>query len=181
MDCEFSVELGVDDPTLSVPWRSPDGTIAYVDLRAEPGKIERLAEVRKFPELGEFLRAMNLSGSEFQTAKCDAWFDTLMDVDDEPYEATMKCASYVDIFFSGEGQLSGFAEQERLAREVVRRLRAAENLPARVEVVLRRAFFEEHEGFYWTIYATGYGSDLATSRKQWARSLRVLEHCLLSA
>ena len=172
MDAELTVELGSDDPTLAVPWQSPDGSVEYVDLRAHPEKINELSEVREFPELGEFLRALNIG--DFATAKCDAWFDTLMDVDDEPYEAKMKCASYVDLFFIGERKLASFAEHESRAREVVRRLRTGEERPSRVEITVRRAYFGDEAGFYWTIYVFGYGEDTDNARKDWGKALQAV-------
>lgn len=172
MECEFSVELAKDDPTLAVPWRSPDGKIAFLDLRVHPEQIARLSEVKEFPELGELLRTLNSGG--FATAKCDAWFDTLMDVDDEPYGATLKCGSYVDLFFHGAHILAAFAEHERAARDVVKRVRAAEDLRARAEVAVRRAYFEKGEGFYWTVYVFGYGESRREARAEWAKALKTL-------
>ncbi len=169
MECEFSVELGADDPTLAVPWWSPDGSVGYVDLREHPLEMDRLSEVRAFPELGEFLRALN--GGEFATAKCDSWFDTLMDVDDEPYEAAMKCASYVDVYFPRE-RLDEFEEHERRARAAVMRVRETEEIRARAEIAIRRAWFGEEQGFYWTVYATGYGEDAESARERWKEGMR---------
>lgn len=171
MECEFSVELGADDPTLAVPWRSPDGSVEYVDVRAHPEEIDKISEVTEFPELAEFLRTLN-RGS-FATAKCDAWFDTLMDVDDEPYGAAMKCASYVDVFLAEE-KLARFSSHEQRAREVVTAVRNVEDIAARAEIVVRRAWFGEEEGFYWTIYVTGYGSDVGSAREQWARGMKLV-------
>ncbi len=171
MEFEFSVELGPDDPTLAVPWRSPDGTIAYVDLRSSPEAIDSLSEVRAFPELADFLRAFNRH--PYATAKCDAWFDTLMDVNDEPYAASLKCASYVDIFFP-EAPLAPFAEIESHARAFVRQVRNCQIDEARAELCLRRAYFASGEGFYWTLYLTGYGSTQEEARAAWAAALKLM-------
>jgi hypothetical protein len=179
MDAEFSVELGADDPTLAVPWSTPDGAVGYVDLTVNTSAIATLEEVQKFPELGEFLRAVNAPTSDCQTAKCDAWIDTLMDVDDEPYEATVKCGSYVDVFFRGPQTLASFSEHERRARERVRRLRKSEDACARAEITVRRAYFGDDEGFYWTIYVFGYGDDISGARIAWADALKLLQTALL--
>jgi hypothetical protein len=176
MDCEFTVELGPDDPTLAVPWHSPDGTVAFLDLKAHPELITQLEEVGQFPELGDFLIALN--SDRFATAKCDAWFDTLMDVDDEPYGAAMKCASYVDVFFAGARKLASFADHEQEARAAVQRIRAAEDRHARAEIAIRRAFFEQGDGFYWTVYAFGYGDDQVSSLAAWSKLLQTLAKCL---
>ena len=174
MDCEFTVELGSDDPALAVPWHDRDGKLAFVDLKARPEAVVQLEEVQEFPELGDFLIALN--SGKFATAKCDVWFDSLMDVEDEPYLAAMKCASYVDVFFAGDRKLAGFDEHERLAREAVQRIRAAEDLAARAELVIRRACFEQGEGFYWSIYAMGYGDDPASALSTWSKSLKIISN-----
>jgi hypothetical protein len=179
MDAELSVELGAGDPTLAVPWRSPDGVNAYVDLRTHPELIEELSEVRQFPELAEFLRAVNRS--RFTSAKCDAWFDQLMDVNDEPYEAKMKCASYVDLFFADAQKLADFATHETTARNVIQNLRRLEELSARAEIIIRRAFFEEDEGLYWTIYVFGYGDSVESARSSWRRAVGLAQSALLAA
>jgi hypothetical protein len=179
MDAEYSVELGANDPTLAVPWRSPDGANAYVDLRTHPELIEGLSEAREFPELAKFLHAVNRS--QFDSAKCDAWFDQLMDVDDEPYEAKMKCASYVDLFLAGAQKLSDFKTHEAAARGVVRDLRERDDLSARAEIIVRRAYFEEDEGLYWTVYVFGYGDTIETARRSWQGALGLVQTALTAA
>jgi hypothetical protein len=182
VDAEFSVELGGDDPTLAVPWRSPDGATVYVDLRSNPSKIDELSEVRQFPELVDFLRLLN--SGRLATAKCDAWFDQLMDVDDEPYEAKMKCASYVDVFLVGESRLSDFALHESVVRRVTERLRTSEIVAGRVEIIIRRAYFGEDDpetGYYWTVYVFGYGDGLENARSNWSKALHLVQTALLHA
>lgn len=178
MDAEFAVELGADDPTLAVPWRSPDGANEFVDLRIQPELIEQLSEVRQFPELGSFLRAVN--DSRFASAKCDAWFDQLMDVNDEPYGARMKCASYVDLFFAGAEKFADFAVHESFARDAVLKLREQEELSARAEIIVRRAYFGEDEGMYWTIYVFGYGDAVDGARSSWHRALSLVQEALVA-
>jgi hypothetical protein len=100
-----------------------------------------------------------------------------MDVNDEPYRSAMKCGSYVDVFLS-EDRLANFAEHERRAREVVRRVREAEEILARAEIVVRRAWFGEEDGFYWTLYVTGYGADIVEAREQWSRGVKCVAAAL---
>lgn len=179
MDAEFSVELGADDPTLAVPWNTPDGATGYVDLKVSPEAMNALEEVRDFPELAGFLRALNACGAIYETAKCDVWLDTLMDVDDEPYEATVKCGSYVDLFFREPYKLAAFAEHERRARDLVQRLRKCDDLPARAEVIIRRAYFSDDEGLYWTVYLFGYGDDAESAQARWGCALNLLRTAML--
>ncbi len=178
MDADFSVELGADDPTLAVPWRSPDGANAYIPLRNLPERIEELSEVRQFPELAGFLRAVN--ASRLTTAKCDAWFDQLMDVNDEPYAARMKCASYVDVFFHGDRERADFPTHESIVRDVTQKLRVLDDLAARVEIIVRRAYFRSEEGLYWTVYLFGYGDAPESARRSWSHALTLVQSILVT-
>ena len=63
MDADWSVELGADDAALEFPWSSPDGSMHYVDLLRSPDWLTAIPEAKQFPELGEFLLAINESTS----------------------------------------------------------------------------------------------------------------------
>ncbi len=73
MDADFLIELGREDPAPDFPWTDPAGKFAYVDLKRCPELMARIEEAEEFPELGNFLRAMNSARSMVETAKCDAW------------------------------------------------------------------------------------------------------------
>jgi len=90
MDADFSIELGREDPALDFPWTDPAGKLAYVDLKRRPELMARIGEAEKFPELGEFLRAMNSACSMVETAKCDAWATRELSAEEEIYDATHK-------------------------------------------------------------------------------------------
>src|SRR5580704_18620168 len=97
MDADFSIELGREDPMLDFPWKDPAGKLFYVDLKRRPELMASIIEVEKFPELGEFLRTVNSAQTTVETAKCDAWVTTDLSVEEEIYNASHKCASYVDV------------------------------------------------------------------------------------
>ena len=94
MQADFSIECGADDECLEIPWASEDGSLSYRDLKRNPEFIEHLTEVQKYPELGEFLHAINSIESVFQTAKCDAWFTSEITPEEEIFEAAGKFGSY---------------------------------------------------------------------------------------
>src|SRR4030088_3261738 len=100
MDADFSIELDREDPVLDFPWKDPSGKLAYVDLKRHPELMVRIGEAERFPELGDFLRAMNSARSMVETAKCDAWATTDLSPEEEVYDASHKFVSYVDVVFS---------------------------------------------------------------------------------
>jgi len=69
MDADWSVELGADDPTLAVPWSSPDGSLRFHDLRAQPELLLYIDEASQFAELAEFLACVNSQNSVLQSVK----------------------------------------------------------------------------------------------------------------
>jgi hypothetical protein len=85
---------------LDFPWTDPAGKVVYLDLKRRPELMSQVQEAAAFPELGEFLRALNSERSRVETAKCDAWATTDLSVEEEIYNASHKFASYVDAVFS---------------------------------------------------------------------------------
>src|ERR1700677_2269849 len=104
MLAEWSAECSAEDPVLVVPWKDPDGSAAFVDLRANPYDFDAIPEAEQYPPLMQALRALNATRSHFFTAKCDAWpleADELeqlqLNFDAEAAEAPAGFASYVDL------------------------------------------------------------------------------------
>jgi len=184
MHAEFNVELTADDPTLAVPWSDPEGRWEYSDLRTHPGQIARIAEAKTFPELREFLVAVNAAASNLQSAKCDAWFSREITEEETEFGAPCKFGSYVDVAFHQAAPQGSFAIHEAFALRLVELLRRAPELPAAMEIIIRRAHFESpdatvREGFYFTIYVTGYGDDEADARQSCGIALRLVGHATL--
>jgi hypothetical protein len=158
MDADFSIELGREDPVLDFPWKDPAGKLAYVDLKRHPELMARIEEAEKFPELGEFLRAMNSARSIVETAKCDAWATTDLSPEEESYDASHKFVSYVDVVFSNIVVHQSSSHQsslrrpslreslpahEQFARMLVELLRRVPDTPSAAEVCVRRCYFGE--------------------------------------
>jgi hypothetical protein len=188
MDADFSIELGADDPVLDLPWKDPQGKISYVDIKRHPDLITQVDEAERFHELKEALRALNSSRSRVETAKCDAWMTQELTVEEEIYEASHKCSSYVDIVFSKtDTERSSsrllFAAHERFAGKLVKLLRGAPTNSSSAEICVRRCYFQEdgviQEGFYFTVYVSGYGCDESSARQKWGVGLRLLGNAVL--
>src|SRR6267378_467520 len=193
MDADFSIELGQEDPVLDFPWKDPAGKLAYVDLKRHPELMARIEEAEKFPELGEFLRVMNSAQTMLETAKCDAWATTELSPEEEIYDAPHKFVSYVDVVFSDMDVRQSSLRQsslhqaplreslpahEQFARKLVELLRRVPETPSAAEVCVRRCYFGEddgiREGFYCTLYVSGYGNDSASARRNWAVALKLM-------
>ena len=192
MDADFSIELGREDPVLDLPWTDPAGRLAYVDLKRRPELLAAIEEAQRFPELGKFLRTMNSARSTVETAKCDAWVTTELSAEEDIYHASHKFGSYVDLVFSDiDGGLAlrelslrrSFSAHERFARELVDLVRRAPDMMSAAEVCVRRCYFVEEggvdEGFYCTLYVSGYGNDEARARQAWGVALKLVGNAIV--
>src|SRR4051794_1193025 len=169
MEAELTVELGAEDPTLAVPWSDPEGHFQYFDLRRTPGDVDQISEALTFPNLRDFLLAMNAAPSTLQTAKCDAWFSEELTEEEAIFGASCKFGSYVDAFFHVPAPRQSFPMHEVFGARMVELLKRAPELPASFEAIIRRAHFEVdgevREGYYFTLYVLGYSDDEQQARQ----------------
>ncbi len=184
MDADFSIELGREDPVLDFPWKDPAGKLAYVDLKRHPELLASIEEAKQFPELGEFLRTLNSPRSMVETAKCDAWATSELSPEEEIYSASHKFASYVDVVFSDIDARLSFSAHEEFARKLVALLQRAPETPSAAEACVRRCYFAEEgggvrEGYYCTLYVSGYGNDEASARMIWGVALKLVGNAIV--
>ena len=183
MQADFAVELGNDDETLELPWAAEAGGPRYFDLKHHPELLREVEEAQRFPELGDFLVAVNSAASAVETAKCDAWVSTEINPEEEIFGAAYKFGSYVDLFFSEERARFSFPEHEHWAQRLTDLLNKCPEIPASTEFLIRRCYYHAadgmREGFYITFYAFGYGQDEFQARRQWAIGLKLVENALL--
>ena len=186
MQADYTVELGADDEILEVPWADPEGRLQYYDLKAHPELLEQIEEVRRAPELGEFLKAVNAGKGILETVKCDTWTTTEMTPEEEVFAASLKFGCYVDLIFrkrdASEGLRSSFEAHEGLAKKIVALLRRVPEIPASAELFIRRCFFTAAggpaEGCYMTLYVFGYGDEEEEARRHWAIALKLAENAI---
>jgi hypothetical protein len=182
MDADFSIELSREDPVLDLPWTDPAAKVAYVDLKRHPELMPRIEEAEKFPELRDFLQTLNSAPSKVETAKCDAWATSDLSVEEDVYAASHKFASYVDVVFSAIDARLSLPAHEQFARTLVESLRRLPEIRAAAEVCVRRCFFAQQdgvrEGFYCTLYVSGYGPDEGSARQQWGAGLKLAENAI---
>jgi hypothetical protein len=183
VEADYAVELGADDETLEMPWAAEDGGPRYYDVKRHPKLLLKVEEASRVPELAVFLAVLNSPAGILETAKCDTWSSTEINPEEEIFEAAHKFCSYVDILFSQELRYS-FAEHEQFAKRVTQLLKHAREIPAAVELLIRRGFYhtggEVQEGFYITFYLFGYGDDEAEARQHWANALKLVKDIIAS-
>jgi hypothetical protein len=183
MDADFSIELGREDPVLDFPWSDPDGKLRYFDLKRKPELLPEVEEAKQFPELAECLRAVNSAISLVESAKCDAWATAELAPEEEIFGASHKSVSYVDLVFSRTDHRESFPFHEHFAKRLVELLRRTPETPSAAEVNVRRCCFRQtddvRDGYYFTLYVTGYGQDEAQARLNWTIGLRLTANAVL--
>ena len=181
MQADFAVELGADDETLEFPWAAAEGP-RYYDLRRRPELLLEIEEARRFPELGEFLRAINSTLSIFETAKCDAWSSTEINPEEEIFGASHKFGSYVDLVFAAETSRISFPEHEQRAKQLTALLQRVPEIPSAAEFLIRHCYFRgdgtTQDGFYITADVFGYGDDAEEARQRWVIGLKLVESAI---
>jgi len=178
---DYAVELGRDDPVLELPWTAPQGGPRYYDLKRHPELLAEIEEAVRVPELGEFLSTVNAPASRLESAKCDAWFSSEMDPDEDIFAAAWKFGCYVDLVLGGEERFS-LTAHVKLAERLTELLRSVPEIPAQAEFMVRRAFFKDGQdvgkGYYVTSYLFGYGPDEAHARKRWGMALKLVQNAI---
>lgn len=185
MLAEWSVELGVDDPLLEIPWSSEDGQTRFFDLRRQPELLLEIPEACFYPELAEFLSWANSSDSPIETAKCDAWTSRQINTEEEVFGEACKFGSYIDLFLSRSESKNRFAENESFVQALAKLLRHAPEMSSAAGFIVRRCSdrrIDSHIGedcFYITFYLHGYGEDERQARKRWAIALKMVQHAMI--
>lgn len=156
MHADFSVELARDDAALELPWNSADPAVRYYDLKRHPELLREIAEAVAWPELGAFLARINAAGFPLATAKCDAWTSREVAPEEEIF-GDCKFVSYIDLVFVDETQRCSFEKHEAFAKGLCRLLSQTPEIPAAVEVVIRRCYYHGKSGVEAAIDEGGAG------------------------
>jgi hypothetical protein len=181
MLAEWEVECGAEDPVLVIPWKDPDGSCAFVDLRANPYDFDHIPEAEQYPQLMQALRALNATRSPVFTAKCDVWqidaedrASLLENLDIDCADVSVGIASYIDIVARERSRFTSFHQQEQLLRRLTRLACALDHTAAVMECVLRPAlvdFGAPQQGYAISLYVKAVGIDIASAMQEWGRAL----------
>jgi hypothetical protein len=188
MDADWSVELMAEDESLEFPWYARDD-LCYVDVKQHPELLRSLSEVSHFPELLPAFTALNARTSPLHTAKCDVWFDEGLEPAEDVFGASCRLSCYLDVLFEDQRRFS-FESHEAFAKAAAKSVSGTDDLTAAVEFVIRRCYFRQdvpskaeitkcdsgaaacwREGFYVTVYVSGYGINKDEARSCWASAL----------
>lgn len=181
MLAEWSVECSAEDPVLVVPWKDPDGSASFVDLRANPYDFDAIPEAERYPPLMQALRALNAARSPVFTAKCDAWCldgeernHLQVNLDIAPAQAPAGFAGYIDLVWRERSLFASFPRHEQLLRRLARLATSLGHPYAALDCVLRPALVDldgPREGYALSLYVKALGADRQTAFEEWGAAL----------
>jgi hypothetical protein len=159
LQADFSVELGQEDPALELPWASGDPSVRYYDLKRCPELVLQIPEAVAHPELSAFLTRINAPDSPFATAKCDVWPSRDIFPEEEIFGAAEKFVSYVDLIFVDAKARISFQTHEAFAEKLCVLLGRVPDIPATVELVIRRCYYHQRADRHGEIEQDSTGSE----------------------
>jgi hypothetical protein len=136
LEADWEFEVGDDAPVIEAHWPG------FVDLRADPGRVSELTEVRQLSGLADALVRLNSTNSPVWTSKTDVFDPGSMDPDEldaTTEEAQHVIACYVDLLMRSDQQWTLPLTAERSCRALCARLREMQIRCCRVDLVVRRA------------------------------------------
>jgi hypothetical protein len=188
---DWTVECGVDDPVLVVPWSDPsDPSRHFIDLRENPYDLDWLEEATQYPALLHALRALNAPRSPVFTAKCDVWpiqgeeLDLLrLELDLTPEDTPHGIASYIDLVWRERSVFVSFHHHEQIIHRIQRLATPLAHAYAALECVLRPALVDlagPQEGFTISLYVKALGHDRQAAEQHWGAALNEVATLLRS-
>ena len=191
MQADWTVECGVEDPVLVVPWSDPnDPGRHFIDLRENPYDLDWLEEAQQHPALLHALRALNASRSPVFTVKSDVWplsedeIESLrFDLDLLPDDSAAGIASYIDLIWRDRSIFVSFHLHEQIIQRLQRLSTPLAHPYATIECVLRPSLVDlagPQEGFAVSLYIKALGHDITTAEQHWGAALNEVATLLRS-
>jgi hypothetical protein len=180
MEADWSVEVGSGQHSIDASWEG------FVDLQTSPHAINAIEEAIQHSALREALLSLNAEDSSVFTAKCDVWALVQEEIDPDEFgasheEARVGFASYIDILERDPARFASFQFHEQQLRDIVSRLRMLALPQSRVDFVLRSATVKEQNGYGFTLYAAGCGSNEADAYSAWQAVLAAVVAATIAA
>ena len=181
MLAEWCVECSAEGPVLVVPWKDPDGSAEFIDLRANPYDLHQIPEAEQHQPLMQALRALNATRSPVFTAKCDAWTldpeemeQLRFNLDVSTADAPEGFASYIDVIWRERAIFTSFHQQEQRLQRFTRLAAAIDRTSAAMDCVLRPALIDietPQQGYAVSLYINALGADAQSAWDEWAAAL----------
>jgi len=177
MRVEAVFEPEESSDTLEIPWESAEAR--YLDLRENPGLLDRLEAARRARPLRSFLAAVNSADSLLATARCKIWLEQK-----EPGSARDSCefASRVDLVFASEPlnfDRTRYEELSRRLQELLTRDAAPEVLRAELRTRPCRFRTQGRSGFCLRILLYARGATPEQAELRWGLGLARVQQALL--
>jgi hypothetical protein len=150
-----------------------DGTLnyGYIRLKGHLELIDQVPEVRGWPELRDFLQAVNADGSPIESLGCEKSYFAV-----QAGEATIMLGSYIDVAFTDVSLNDDAKNHLRLAATLAESIAGCEQWWASVHFCLQRlrhlAGADTRIGLM--LHVANYGKSEERSRKYWGETLRRL-------
>lgn len=141
----------------------------YVRIKGEAEAVRRIPEAVGWPELGEFLAAVNAVESPIETVGCEKGFFPV----EERGEPTVKLGSYVDVIFTDAALNDCPKNTLLLASHLLRAVEGCERWWSEVESNLQRFRGVVGAVAPWGLFlrVTGYGRNQEEARRLWGVTL----------
>lgn len=144
----------------------------YKKLKADPDAIHNVPEVLDWPEIQEFLTAINSSTSPIESVGCEKGFFSV----NPPGDARVELGSYVEVIFTEAGLNEQPENSLLLATELLPAVKGCESWWAGVEFALARFRGIPGTVHPWGLFLriTNQGRTEKEARKFWGVTLKRL-------
>ena len=145
-----------------------------LDLREDPGAVERIEIARRHPALRGFLLSLNAEESPFSTLGCKVWNDD--------QEGAERCifASRVDLLLSPDSSRVGQEQYEEFARRLATLLEREPGDSVRAELhIVRAEILGGPQGFCLRLFLYARGVRPEQAQLRWGLGIARVQQALL--
>ena len=179
MEADWEFEVGGGAPLIEACWPG------FVNLRADPGRVTELPEVRQLPTLAQPLVRLNAPDSPVWSSKVDVFLPESIDpyeLDASPEETSCAIACYIDLHGQNAQHWNSPFVVEQFCKESCHRMRPILLSCCRVDLVIRRAHSPaEQPVFAVTAYLTACGPSESDAQSRLGACLSAFVAAVLAA
>ncbi len=183
MRVEVAFEAEEHTDLLQIPWEAAEAENRYLDLRENPGAVDRLEPARRHRPLRGLLAALNSADSFFATARSKTWHrQERPRASAEAAQDLSEFVSRVDLIFAAESfnfERSRYEELTRRLQELLTRDTAPDALRAELRVRPCRFGAHSRAGFCLEILLYARGATPEQAELRWGLGLARIQQALL--